>query len=169
MSKIRRRSFLTGVAGGTTVTTGCLGFGSTESSPTDSSGPISFRIKNRTEEERTLTLRVRRPFGWTPTDSTSTATTPVTKREFSVAPGNEKSIEDVIKGSGRFLVTARLDYKNGEPYPSRSTGNFRFDTADATSSRIDIDIWRLEEYPEFDKSIPESFPPFYHVEVGFNK
>ncbi|MFB6176684.1 MAG: hypothetical protein ABEI99_05995 [Halobaculum sp.] len=167
MEQIRRRSLLSGITASVGVSTGCLGF--TDSSKSDDpSGPIDVRIKNRTDGKRALTLRVRRPFGWTPTDSTSTPKTPVTNRELTLAPGAERSLENLIGGTGRFLVTAQLDHENEKPYSSRTTGNLRFDTADATSSQIDVDIWLLEEFPEFDESIPESFPTYYHVEVGFH-
>lgn len=169
MEHAYRRRFLTGVVGSLSLTTGCLGFGRSDSEPDETSGSISFQIKNRTAEERTLTLRVRRPLGWTPTDSTSTPSTPVTDRELVLAPGDERSLEDVIADSGRHVVVAKLDYENEKPYSGRTARTLRLDTEEASSSRVDVDIWRLEEYPEFDKSIPDGFPTYYHLEVGFGE
>jgi hypothetical protein len=168
MRYTRRQALLSGIAGSMSLTAGCAGFGESEPEPDDNSGAISFQIKNRTEEKRTLTLRVRRPLGWTPTDSTSTPSTPVTNRELTLDPGAERLLEDVIADSGRHVVVAKLDHENEDPYSDRTARTLRVDTKEASSSRIDIDIWRLEEFPEFDKSIPDDFPAYYHLELAFS-
>lgn len=169
MRYTRRQTLLSGIAGSMSLTAGCAGFGESDSKSEKSSRAISFRIKNRTEGERTLTLRVRRPLGWTPTDSTSTPSTPVTNRELTLDSGGERLLEDVIADPGRHVVITELDHENEEPYSDRTARTLRLDTEEASSSRIDVDIWRLEEYPEFEKSIPDGFPTYYHLEVGFSE
>jgi hypothetical protein len=167
MVELQRRHLLTGVATGTALLAGCGGRSSSTATPTSGTPGFDVRLENKTAGERTITLDVKRPVQWTDSNSSATGTSDreLLVRDLSLKPGEERRLDDAFSVSGKFRILAELDAEN-EPIFEDNTKDFRrVDTSETSRTQIEVTAWPLEDYPEFDKDIPEEFLPMYHLEL----
>ncbi|MFB6193615.1 MAG: hypothetical protein ABEI75_00995 [Halobaculum sp.] len=154
---------LTGVA--TVGTAGCLSvFGGG-----DSGSDAEVVFTNRTDDELTLTVVVRRPLSWTPEGTaarTEDGFVVVAERELVAEGGEKVSATGLFPSSGSVVFDASLDVVNDYPFLEDDTKVAFRTTSSTVDTPLELTVWYVEDSPTFDYRGELPRKEYYDLELA---